>query len=216
MIDALQQKNPHITIHPVTEDTFREYGKIIKAFNFTESIEVMSRREIPSEGNIYVGCDEEMMQTAEAPLLQEHFMRQGYINVEPTVRIREEALRGGETSWIVCFKSRGGLARQEIEIAVRKEEFDQLEDLIGLPLIPKTRRTYLLPDGQRLEVNIVDEGMETEFMYAEIEYRSVEEALAWKPEDAGMEDYLNDEVTNQPGQSMGAYWLLTRIKKTDN
>ena len=49
------------------------------------------------------------------PLKEEFAMRQGYISVRPTVRIREEALKGGETAYILCFKSGSGLAREEIE-----------------------------------------------------------------------------------------------------
>ena len=101
------------------------------------------------------------------PLREEFAMRQGYISVRPTVRIREEALTGG-------------------------------------------RRSYQLPDGMVLEVNHVDEGQPTEFWYAEVEYPTVEAALAWQPESCGLGDYLKDEVTNQPGQSMGEYWVETR------
>ena len=38
-------------------------------------------------------------------LREEFAMRQGYISVRPTVRIRKEALTGGETKYILCFKS---------------------------------------------------------------------------------------------------------------
>ena len=49
------------------------------------------------------------------PMEEEFAMRQGYISVRPTVRIREEALAGGRTDYVLCFKSEGGLAREEIE-----------------------------------------------------------------------------------------------------
>ena len=52
------------------------------------------------------------------PLREEFAMRQGYISVRPTVRIREEALTGGRTDYILCFKSGGGLAREEIERSI--------------------------------------------------------------------------------------------------
>ncbi len=55
------------------------------------------------------------------PLEEEFTMRQGYISVQPTVRIREEALTGGSTDYILCFKSAGGLAREEIERSIDKE-----------------------------------------------------------------------------------------------
>ena len=145
------------------------------------------------------------------PLVEEFTMRQGYISVHPTVRIREEALTGGKTDYILCFKSAGGLAREEIERGIDKELFDKLEaKIIGKPLIKKIRRSYRLADDRVLEVNHVDEGLPTAFWYAEVEYPTVDEALAWQPESCGLAAYLNDEVTNQPGQSMGAYWEQTR------
>ena len=144
-------------------------------------------------------------------LMEEFAMRQGYISVHPTVRIREEALKGGGTAYILCFKSGGGLAREEIERAIDKRLFEELEQkIIGKPLIPKLRRSYRLPDGLVLEVNHVDEGQPTEFWYAEVEYPTVEAARSWDPAACGLADYLNDDVTDQPGQSMGAYWEQTR------
>ena len=149
------------------------------------------------------------------PLLKSELMRQGYLTVHPTVRIREETLlnEDGEpqhTEYILCFKKGSGLARREIEFPIEPDRFAELEELIGLPLIPKLRNTYLLPDGSHLEVNHVDEGLPTEFWYAEIEYASIDAARAWDPATVGLADYLNDDVTDQPGQSMGSYWLATR------
>ena len=146
------------------------------------------------------------------PLLYEQSMRQGYISVRPTVRIREEAMTGGNTEYVLCFKSGTGLVRKEIEMSIPKDKFLELEDLIGLPLIPKVRRTYLLPDGRHLEVNHVDEGLPTEFWYAEIEYTSEKQAQDWDAASVSsvLADYLNDDVTQQPNQTMGAYWIITR------
>jgi CYTH domain-containing protein len=154
-------------------------------------------------------------ESADLPLVREQMMRQGYISVFPTVRIREEAETGGSTEHILCFKSAGSrdcLAREEIEFPISPDQFSQLENLIGIPLIPKLRRSYRLPDGLFLEVNLVDEGMKTEFMYAEIEYTSEEQARSWNPADFGLSEYLCDDVTGQPGQTMGAYWSATRLR----
>jgi len=147
------------------------------------------------------------------PLLYEQYMRQGYVSVRPTVRIREEAMTGGSTEYVLCFKSGAGLVRKEIEMNIPKDKFLELEDLIGLPLIPKLRRTYLLPDGLKLEVNHVDEGLPTEFWYAEIEYTSEDQARSWDAASISpvLADYLNDDVTQQPNQTMGAYWIVTRL-----
>lgn len=145
------------------------------------------------------------------PLVEEHTMRQGYISVRPTVRIREEARTGGETAWVLCFKSAGGLAREEIERPIDQALFDDLAaKIIARPLIEKVRRTYLLPDGNRLEVNHVDAGQPGAFWYAEIEYPTIAEAEAWAPGSPALAGYLDNEVTGEPGQSMGAYWERTR------
>ena len=63
------------------------------------------------------------------PLLYEQSMRQGYISVRPTVRIREEAMTGGNTEYVLCFKSGTGLVRKEIEMSIPKDKFLELEDL---------------------------------------------------------------------------------------
>lgn len=147
-------------------------------------------------------------------------MRQGYISTHPTVRIREEnTILSNDSnhpcgdSFVLCFKSSGRLSRKEIEIEVEEEKFRQLEDLIGMPLINKERITYLLEDGHHLEVNHVDEGLPSEFYYAEIEFSSEEEAEQFEAEDVHLEKYLNHEVTYEKGQSMAAYWNETRLKE---
>ena len=127
------------------------------------------------------------------PLTETYQMDQGYISVRPTVRIRREALQGGRTALVLCFKGAGTLSREEIETEIDADLFARLEHLIGKPLIKKERRSYRLPDGLTLEVNCVDKG------------------LAWDPAAVGLGDYLSDECTGKPGSSMGDYWQQTRL-----
>lgn len=137
-------------------------------------------------------------------------MRQGYITTRPTVRIRSEA-SGDVTEYVLCFKGAAGpdgLAREEIETNIAPELFAKLEAFIGRPLIEKEQRRYDLPGGLTLEVNQVDRGQPGEFFYAEVEFPTREAALAWQPGELG--EYLSDEVTGKPGQSMAAYWTETR------
>ena len=151
-------------------------------------------------------------------LAKEELMRQGYVSVSPTVRIRSEETRvpsDGGCVCMLCFKSSGYMSRKEVEFPIPEERFAQIEQIIGEPLIDKVRRTYVLPDGRRLEVNHVDEGLPTEFWYAEIEFDSEEDALEYVPQPKELQDYLSDEVTNEPGQSMGAYWSYTRLGNKD-
>ena len=137
-------------------------------------------------------------------------MRQGYITTRPTVRIRSEA-SGDVTEYVLCFKGAAGpdgLAREEIETNIAPELFAKLEAFIGRPLIEKEQRRYALPGGLTLEVNQVDRGQPGEFFYAEVEFPTREAALAWQPGELG--EYLSDEVTGKPGQSMAAYWTGAR------
>ena len=137
-------------------------------------------------------------------------MDQGYISVRPTVRIRREALQGGPTALVLCFKGAGTLSREEIETEITPDLFARLEHLIGKPLIYKERRGYALPGGLTLEVNCVDPKLPTAFWYAEVEFETEAQALAWDPASAGLADYLKDECTGRPGSSMGDYWEQTR------
>ena len=98
------------------------------------------------------------------PLTETYQMDQGYISVRPTVRIRREALQGGRTALVLCFKGAGTLSREEIETEIDADLFARLEHLIGKPLIKKERRSYRLPDGLTLEVNCVDKGLPTAFL----------------------------------------------------
>lgn len=115
---------------------------------------------------------------------------------------------------MLCFKGAGTLSREETETEIDAELFAKLEHLIGKPLIRKERRGYRLPGGLTLEVNCVDPDLPTAFWYAEVEFETEAQALAWDPAAAGLADYLHDECTGKPGSSMGEYWLKTaKIRK---
>lgn len=144
------------------------------------------------------------------PLTEEYQMDQGYISVRPTVRIRREALTGGQTRYVLCFKGEGTLSREEIETDISPDLFEKLRHLIGKSLIAKLRRSYALPGGLTLEVNEVDSGLPGAFFYAEIEYPTEEAALSWRPDTPMLQAYLSDEVTGKSGASMGEYWNQTR------
>ena len=137
------------------------------------------------------------------PLLRQAHMRQGYIATAPVVRIRTDGAR-----YVLCFKGKGTLAREEIETDIDAETFRRLEAFIGKPLVSKDYRVYALPDGRRLEVSLVDEDLPTCFFYAEVEFDTVEQAQAYvPPADIG----LQEERTEDRGFSMSAYWKRTRL-----
>ena len=69
-------------------------------------------------------------------------------------------------------------------------------------------RAYALPGGETLEVSLVDEGLPTQFFYAEVEFPTVEAARAFTPpQGIG----LGREMTEDEGFSMSRYWRKTRL-----
>lgn len=138
------------------------------------------------------------------PLLHEACVRQGYISTAPVVRIRESISQLG-TNYVLCFKGRGTLAREEIETEISKELFEKLTAFTGKNLVSKNYKVYRLPHGEKLEVSCVDEGEASSFWYAEVEFESIAAANAFVPP-----AFLGEEKTESGDFSMSAYWLKTR------
>jgi len=139
------------------------------------------------------------------PLLRTAAMRQGYLSVNPVVRIRSEHIRetdGGETQrYVLCIKGAGTLAREEIEVELPEEKYRALEGLLPMPPVRKEFRAYALPEGLELECSHVDEGEPTAFFYAEVEFDSVDQARAFEAP-----AFLGREVTEERQYGMGSYW----------
>ena len=133
-------------------------------------------------------------------LLRESVMYQGYICTDPVVRIRSTQT-AGSTEYILCLKGKGTLAREEIETPISAEVFEKLCDFIGTPLVRKDFKAYALPDGHVLECSLVDQGSADAFYYAEVEFSSVEEAIAFQPP-----AFLGRELTEDPSFTMSGYW----------
>lgn len=138
-------------------------------------------------------------------------MDQGYFAVRPAVRIRREELAGGPVHYVLCFKGKGGLVREEIELPVSETDYARLISLLSGPMIQKEQRRYPLPGGLMLEVNSVDPALDSGFFYAEVEFPDEAAAKAWAPPGTWAA-YLSHETTGQPGESMAAYWERTRLQ----
>lgn len=133
---------------------------------------------------------------------------QGYVSIDPEVRIRSyEVLEGedaGHKDYKLTIKGNGSLSRKEIETYINEDFFYGVAAFIGLPLIHKDYRKYIL-GGHILECSIVDSGADTSFIYGEVEFPSEEAAKAYDwPFDGAVDVTLDDSF------KMKNYWNRTR------
>ncbi|MDE6280988.1 MAG: hypothetical protein K2M15_04230 [Oscillospiraceae bacterium] len=139
------------------------------------------------------------------PLKRQHQVYQAYLSLDPEVRIRRNVKDGQDTAHFLTIKSGHGLIREEVELDISKAHFYALAKMIGHPFVSKDFRVYQLPDGLELECSLVDQGMDSEFMYAEIEFPNVDAAKSF----TGLPIFKR-EVTEDPAYRMKNYWQKTR------
>lgn len=144
---------------------------------------------------------------ANLPLKQRSNVYQAYLSTEPEVRIRRIEADGKDMAYFLTIKSSGALVRQEVEMSICAEHFYALAGMEPHSFIEKKFCVYELPNGLRLECSSVDEGSSFGFMYAEVEFPSVEEAEHFMP----CFDYVA-EVTHCADYKMKNYWKRTRLK----
>lgn len=141
------------------------------------------------------------------PLLHAYKMEQGYLvsaKTQPTVRVRATQ-KENETEYILCIKGEGVLAREEIETAIDENTYTRIKTFINKPFVTKEWKAYQLPCGNVLEVNLVDKNTPQAFMYAEVEFDSIEKAQAFVAPIC-----LQEEKTQDATFSMRSYWHKTR------
>jgi CYTH domain-containing protein len=140
--------------------------------------------------------------------------KQGYISVEPEVRIRSKSVESAihdkctSESYALCIKGNGSLTRQEIPKSITKDEFEALKEIGNINDDMFIRKHYYtIPIGNyELTVGVVDKGSSSEFCYGEIEFESETEALQFQPP-----FWFGKEITNDPDYKMKNYWKRTRL-----
>lgn len=141
----------------------------------------------------------------DATYARHYYVEQAYISTNPEVRVRKKLPCIGtppiEDIYRLTIKGDGTLSREEIELVIPEEFYNDIMKFIGKPAISKDYYIYYDRLGNCIEVSIVDNG---KFIYAEVEFSSEEEALAYKfPWEA-------KEVTDIASYKMKNYWLNSR------
>ncbi|MBN1193649.1 MAG: CYTH domain-containing protein [Coriobacteriia bacterium] len=125
-------------------------------------------------------------------------LRQGYLVAGPEVEVR---VRDADGTYSLTVKSGTGMVREEFEIALDAEQFDELWPATDGRRVEKQRYT-LAADGLRYEIDVY-EGALQGLMTAEVEFSTVESAEAFCPP-----GWLGAEVTGDAGYCNAA--LATR------
>ncbi len=106
-----------------------------------------------------------------------HRIEQGYLCTEPVVRIRRQ-----DDDYILTYKSKGLLAREEYNLPLTKEAYEHLSPKTDGLLIQKTRYKIPFQEKYTIELDIFDAEL-SPLTLAEVEFESVDEANAFVPPD---------------------------------
>lgn len=115
-------------------------------------------------------------------------IEQGYLNVEPVVRIRRS-----DDSYILTYKGNGLMVREEYNLPLTKEAFDHLRTKVDGRLIQKRR--YLIPYKEKytIELDIFEDDL-APLLLAEVEFETEEEANNFIPP-----EWFGEDVTFTAG-----------------
>lgn len=115
----------------------------------------------------------------ELPDNLEHYkkldIKQGYISTNPTIRLRQQ-----NDEYILTIKSAGLMKKEEYEINLTKEQFENLWNKIEGNVIEKSRYKIPLNNNLTAELDIYD-GFLKGFMNIEVEFSSTKEAILFDP-----------------------------------
>lgn len=130
----------------------------------------------------------------------EWLIEQSYLYVDTNIEVRlrkKQELDGTKISYVFSVKFGEGISRTELETHISEQKYHSfLEAIPNISPIIKQYRQYKYGD-YTLEMSIVD----GDWMYAEIEFDSLEEANKFKlPFDW-------EEVTGNPYYNMKNYWV---------
>lgn len=114
-----------------------------------------------------------------------HEIMQGYICKDPVIRVRLE-----DDNMYLTVKGKGLLTREELNLPLSKEAFDDLIKKTDGKYIRKTR--YLIPyDTHTIELDVFHEKLEG-LIIAEVEFETVDAANAFVAPEWFLEDVTND------------------------
>ena len=111
---------------------------------------------------------------------------QAYISTDPVIRIRQMG-----TTYCLCMKSQGHMIREEFELMITKEQFDNLWEKVDYAPIEKTR--YFIPLDRHLTAELdIYSGNLDGLLTVEVEFASSVQASHFIPPSWFGEDITHD------------------------
>ena len=111
-------------------------------------------------------------------------IEQGYLATDPVVRIRRS-----NDNYILTYKGRGLMVREEYNLPLNAESFEHLKEKIDGILIKKRR--YLIPYKEKYTIELdIFEGELAPLQLAEVEFETEEEANSFLPP-----EWFGEDVT---------------------
>ena len=104
-----------------------------------------------------------------------HEIEQGYLCREPVVRIRRQ-----DEEWILTYKSKGMMVREEYNLPLTREAYEHLKEKTDGLLIEKTRYLIPLESGLTAELDVFHSAHEGLCM-AEVEFPDRNMAEGFEP-----------------------------------
>ena len=102
-------------------------------------------------------------------------IEQGYLSVEPVIRIRRD-----NNQYLLTYKSKGLMVREEYNLPLTKESYEHLKPKIDGLLIKKQR--YLIPLNEILTIELdIFEDELAPLVLAEVEFPDEESANTFDP-----------------------------------
>lgn len=109
-------------------------------------------------------------------------IEQGYLCTDPVIRIRRD-----DDSYILTYKSKGLMCREEYEMPLTKEAFYHLSKKVDGRIIEKDRYMIPLTESLMIELDIFKNYLEP-LILAEVEFSSESEANSFIPPEWFQED----------------------------
>jgi hypothetical protein len=148
-----------------------------------------------------------------------HFtIEQAYLSVCPEVRItRKTSVESSMCEMCkLTIKSPCSIKRNEIEFELSEEQFEALLGLVNAEAIQKDYSvasvfSNALERNVDLHMGVVDKNLHSKWMYAEVEFDSLEDAGIFKIEEVlHFPKMVELEATGLVEWSMAEYWRKTR------